>query len=105
MGCSALVALRVPKRARRLYPRKSTDGADAEKAVHRAAGSLLGGEHAIADHSVLRMAAASKCSAYDCEFAALAEAFQTLLITEDKALLTGFPQICRSLSDAIRRGL
>lgn len=77
---------------------------DAERAVHYAALSLLGGEHAISDEAVLRLVARSKCSAYDCEFVALAEALDTLLVTEDKALLHAFPKHCRSFADVTGRG-
>lgn len=35
-------------------------------------------------------------TAYDCKFAAFAEALGTVLVTEDKALLTAFPKLCRS---------
>ena len=78
--------------------------ADAERAVNLAAVSLLGGEHAVADEVVLGLVARSKCSAYDCEFVALAGALGTMLVTEDKALLNAFPDLCRSLSDAVRHG-
>lgn len=74
---------------------------DAEYAVRYAALSLLGGEHAISDEAIIRLVAGSKCSAYDCEFVALAEALDTVLITEDKGLLQAFPKRSRSLLDTI----
>lgn len=74
---------------------------DAEQSMHHAAASLLGGEHAVADDAVLGLAARSKCSAYDCEFVALAESLGAALVTEDKGLRNAFPKICRSLSEAI----
>jgi predicted nucleic acid-binding protein len=76
--------------------------ADAERAVRLAAASLLGGEHAVADEVVLGLVNRSRCSAYDCEFAALATALGTVLVTEDHALLTAFPRICRSLDEAVQ---
>ena len=79
--------------------------ADAERAMRHAARSLLGGEHAVADDVVLGLVVRSQCSAYDCEFVALAEALGTLLVTEDKALLNAFPKFCRSLSDAVHNRL
>ena len=78
---------------------------DAERVMRHASASLPGGEHAVADEAVLRLVAGSKCSAYDCEFVALAEALDTLLVTEDKALLDTFPKRCRALADAVRGGL
>jgi predicted nucleic acid-binding protein len=78
---------------------------DAARTMRQAAPSLLGGEHAVADEGVLALIARSKCSAYDCEFVALAEALDTMLVTEDKALLNSFPEFSRSLSHVIRHGL
>jgi len=75
---------------------------DAERAMHHAAASLLGGEHAVADEAVLDLVVRSACSAYDCEFAALAEALDSILVTEDKALLKAFPKLCCSLTHAIQ---
>jgi predicted nucleic acid-binding protein len=79
--------------------------ADAERLVGHASSSLLGGEHAVPDHIVLDLAARSRCTAYDCEFAGLALALGTSLITEDKALLGSFPEFCRSLRDITEHGL
>ncbi|MBI1815413.1 MAG: type II toxin-antitoxin system VapC family toxin [Deltaproteobacteria bacterium] len=76
--------------------------AEAERAVRHAASSLLGGEHVVADEAVLGLVTRSKCSAYDCEFVALADALNTVLVTDDKALLAAFPKLCRSLDDAIQ---
>ena len=73
------------------------DVADAEKLMAHASSSLLGGEHVVADHIVLDLVARSRCTAYDCEFAGLALALGTILVTEDKALLASFPRLCRSL--------
>ena len=84
-------------RAGRLSP------ADAERATRHAAGCLLGGEHALADHAVLDLVARTRCTAYDCEYAALAISLGTILVTEDKALLTALPKVCRSLSDMAHR--
>ena len=75
--------------------------ADAERVMRRAAFSLLGGEHAVADDVVLALVARFRCSAYDCEFVALAESLGAALVTEDKGLRNAFPKICRSLSEAI----
>jgi predicted nucleic acid-binding protein len=79
--------------------------ARAETAMHHAAASLLGGEHAVADSSIFELVDRSKCTSYECEFAALAKALHVPLITEDKALLAAFPQLCRSLGQALRHGL
>ena len=72
--------------------------AEAEASLHKAADCLIAGEHAVADHAVLELVGQTRCTAYDCEFAALAKALGTVLVTEDKALLAAFPKFCRSLS-------
>ena len=74
---------------------------DAENAMHNAASCLLGGEHFVTDHAVFSLVAHSKCTAYDCEFVALAQALSTVVITEDRALLSSFPKYCYSLVDAV----
>lgn len=74
--------------------------ADAEQATRHAAACLLGGEHALSDHAVLELVAKTKCTAYDCEYAALAIYLGTVLVTEDKALLTALPKVCRNLAAA-----
>jgi len=48
-------------------------------------------EYAIPDDLVLELAAASGCSAYDCEFVALAEGLNVLLVTSDRQVLKAFP--------------
>jgi predicted nucleic acid-binding protein len=50
---------------------------------------------------VLDLVSQSKCSAYDCEFVALANLLGTVLVTEDKPLLKAFPKVCRSLAEAL----
>ena len=48
-------------------------------------------EYEVASYHVLRLAHKSNCTAYDCEFIALAEDLQVSLITSDKKLLKAFP--------------
>jgi predicted nucleic acid-binding protein len=55
--------------------------------------SLLDGfEHDVDSRHVLDLVRTSDCSAYDCEFVALAETLNTRLVTMDKKLLRAFPQ-------------
>jgi predicted nucleic acid-binding protein len=75
--------------------------AQADAAIQFAATCLIGGEYAVTDHDVFSLVAQSKCSAYDCEYVALAEEKKTILITEDQALLKAFPQRCRSIKQVI----
>ncbi len=61
--------------------------------VQREAESLLAGsEYEIDSLSVLELARDSDCSAYDCEFIALAARLETRLVTMDRTLLRAFPQ-------------
>lgn len=46
---------------------------------------------------MLELVKASNCSAYDCEFVAVAEALGTTLVITDVKLLKAFPDIARSL--------
>lgn len=46
---------------------------------------------------VLELVQASSCSAYDCEFVALAEMLATTLVTMDAKLIKAFPKVVRSL--------
>lgn len=50
-----------------------------------------GSEFSVPSTDVLRIAAGSGCSAYDCEFVALARYLEVPLVTADRALLRAFP--------------
>ena len=51
---------------------------------------------------VLALAATGSCTAYDCEFVALAEQLNIPLVTADKQLIKAFPDIAVSLEDFAR---
>jgi len=74
---------------------------DAKTMMQLSTACLLGGEHAVSDHAVFELVAKSRCSAYDCEYVALAEALGTILVTEDQKLLRAFPKRCRSIVQVI----
>ena len=57
----------------------------AEEAVERS--------YDVSSEKVLELALASKCSAYDCEYVALAQEFGVNLVTTDKQVLRAFPKI------------
>ena len=53
---------------------------------------LIGNEFEINSDKVLALASSSSCSAYDCEFIALAQTLNTPLITTDKKIIRAFPE-------------
>ena len=53
---------------------------------------LVGGEHDVDSRRVLELVRDSDCSAYDCEFVALAMTLGVKLVTMDAKLLKAFPQ-------------
>ena len=67
--------------------------------VQREAESLLAGSEFDVDSlSVLELVRDSDCSAYDCEFIALAVKLESKLVTLDKKLLAAFPKNAVSLT-------
>lgn len=64
---------------------------DAVRFAHEAERQLSGQEYSIVSHRVLQLAAESGCSAYDCEFVALAQDLEVPLVTPDRQLFAAFP--------------
>jgi len=54
---------------------------------------LAGREHLMDSERILRLVDKSGCSAYDCEFVALAMELRVPLVTSDKKILCEFPRI------------
>lgn len=80
------------------YLRRGALGFEQALAIQQEVESLLdGAEHEPDSRQVLQLARDSDCSAYDCEFIALAETLGTRLLTMDGKLLRAFPKIARSL--------
>lgn len=55
-----------------------------------------GREHVVDGRHVLRLAQQTGCSAYDCEFAALAETLSAPLVTSDRSLADALPGLATS---------
>jgi predicted nucleic acid-binding protein len=64
-------------------------------AIDGAEHQMEGNERLVDSRDVLRLAAQSHCSAYDCEYVALAETAGVPLITNDAQILKEFPSIAR----------
>ena len=58
---------------------------------------VIGHEESVQSEAVLRLAASSGCSAYDCEFVVADQQLDAPLVTADRALLKAFPALTRSL--------
>jgi len=87
-----------------LYIRKKHLSLDQAHQIMREAMLLMQGrEYEIVSFHVLELVASSNCSAYDCEFVALAEDLKTSLVTVDKKILREFPQIAVSLDAFVNR--
>ena len=81
------------------YMRRKTLTFDTARDLQMEAESLLAGaEHEVDSRLVLELVRDSDCSAYDCEFVALAMSLGVKLVTEDKKLLKAFPKHAVALS-------
>ena len=81
------------------YMRRKAITFEQANSLQREAESLLeGAEFDIESLSVSELVRASDCSAYDCEFIALAMRLNTKLYTMDKKLLRAFPTGAIALS-------
>jgi predicted nucleic acid-binding protein len=75
------------------YMRRGVLTFDQARELQAEAESLLtGNEHDVDSNQVLELVRDSDCSAYDCEFVALAQQLDTRLVTMDARLLKAFPQ-------------
>lgn len=75
-----------------LYVKHGKLGLDAVLDLATAAEGLMRGREVEVDApTVLRLAASSGCTAYDCEFVALAQGAGVPLVTMDRKVLAAFP--------------
>jgi len=80
------------------YLRRGTLTFDQAIAIQREVESLLAGaEHEVDSLHVLELMWESGCSAYDCEFVALAQSLAVRLLTMDGKLLKAFPSVTMAL--------
>lgn len=83
------------------YLRRGSLSFEAALALQAEAEELVAGaEHDVSSRAVLELVKDSDCSAYDCEFVALAKALGVKLVTADKKLLRAFPSVAMGLPAA-----
>lgn len=73
--------------------------AQAQATMKAAEAALSDYEREVNFMRVLDFVSQSDCSAYDCEFVALAAAMNLPLVTEDRRILSGFPSIAMPMAD------
>jgi predicted nucleic acid-binding protein len=82
-----------------LYLRKHWLSLEASQQVMTEALSLMEDrEYEVDSDQVLKLVTLSSCSAYDCEFVALAQELGVSCVTVDKQLLSDFPKVAVSLA-------
>jgi predicted nucleic acid-binding protein len=69
----------------------------ADRCLNGAESQLAGHEYLLPSALVMQKVEASTCSAYDCEYVALAEDLKTTLVTSDQQILEEFPALTMSL--------
>ncbi len=74
---------------------------EALEALELAELALLDGTYEVVASEVLRTAMASGCAGYDAEFVVLARDLRTKLLTNDRALLTRFPDLAVNPEDRL----
>jgi predicted nucleic acid-binding protein len=70
--------------------------------IEKAEAQLAGREFLVSSRAVMRLVAASRCSAYDCEFVALAEEHGIALVTVDRSVLRDFNRVAIPLDKFVR---
>ncbi len=65
--------------------------------LEQAEGLMADNEYEVSSAQVMQLVNNSNCSAYDCEFVALARYLNVPLITSDKKILREFPDIAQTI--------
>ena len=74
---------------------------EAQQVMEEAIILMNGKEYEVVSFQVLELVSESTCSAYDCEFVALAQDLEVQLVTVDKKILREFPNIAVSLNEYV----
>jgi predicted nucleic acid-binding protein len=75
----------------------------AHELVRKAEATFEGNEFSVSSDTVLQLVEGSNCTAYDCEFVALAHAQAVQLVTTDRQILREFPEVAISLDKFVRK--
>ena len=67
----------------------------------QAESQMLENEYEVSSVHILQLVYSSNCSAYDCEFVALAKLLNISLITADKKIIKAFPDIAQTIDDFV----
>jgi predicted nucleic acid-binding protein len=85
-----------------LYLRKSLLSIeDAQQIMREATGLMQSQEYEVTSNQVLELVKISNCSAYDCEFVALARDLNVSLLSVDQQILKDFPDTAVSLESFV----
>ena len=77
---------------------------EAVRIMDEATTLMQGGEYESVSLQVLQLVGESTCSAYDCEFVALARDLNVRLLTVDKQIVKQFPNEAISLDEYVSQG-
>lgn len=81
------------------YLRRGTlDRTSIARCLSGAESQMSGHEYAVPSELVMDKVASSTCTAYDCEYVALADDLKTKLVTSDRQILRDFPHTSVSLA-------
>ena len=72
---------------------------EAHQTMQDAETLMQGKEYEVSSAQVISLAASSRCSAYDCEFVALAQHLVVPLVTSDGQVLSAFPSTAVSVDN------
>jgi predicted nucleic acid-binding protein len=84
--------------------RGDLDAETVARCIEGAESQLAGHEYIIPSALVMSQVGASTCTAYDCEYVALAQDLNTTLVTSDKQILAQFPRLTTSLKSFAETG-
>ena len=83
--------------------RKTLSEAEANTAYLNVQKDIGANEYSVPTERIIKLVLASDCSAYDCEYVALAQDLGVPLVTTDKQILKAFPRTAVALEKFAKR--